>query len=501
MPISQVFGSSRFYLFAVTLAGLTANQALAAIALAPQLAANDVSLVTAEIEVGGHVLVRGEPEEPSGDTQSRQLPLSVRAKLAYDERMVPADADDEDPVVAVRYYEQAEATIKSDDGGATPTLPDEHRFMVVRGNGDRRHALTSASGPLQRRHLDLVDVLGNTVAINRILPTSAVEGEESWSQEPESIAALLGLDEVAVCEVESVVDKLSSKYVQVRMAGVVHGTIDGAATEMELRSVYLFHRNKRRITYMNLAMKENRSLGDATPGLDVVAKLKLAVKPLDSSPQLSDEVIAEAVTDKSTADTALVYEAERQGFRMLHDRQWFVTSEDRESVTLRRLDDGDLVAHCTIKRLTPKSADRQVTLKQFQKDVQFSLGDSFEHFASSAEWTNPAGYLCFRVVARGKVEEVPVEWHNYLVASESGPRASVAFTMEGPDAERLGDADRQLVDALELLESVDREANVTAATAPETNHAEDRQRKRDPWWQLFRFRRRRVLGACRRLWQ
>ena len=51
---------------------------------------------------------------------------------------------------------------------------------------------------------------------------------------------------------------------------------------------------------------------------------------------------------------------------------------------------------------------------------------------------------------RGKVEEVPVEWHYYLVAPESGPRVSVAVTIEGPMVDRLAGADRALVNGIQL---------------------------------------------------
>jgi hypothetical protein len=46
---------------------------------------------------------------------------------------------------------------------------------------------------------------------------------------------------------------------------------------------------------------------------------------------------------------------------------------------------------------------------------------------------------------------VPVEWHYYLVARESGHRISAAVTIEGPMVERISDIDRQLIQGLELF--------------------------------------------------
>jgi hypothetical protein len=118
---------------------------------------------------------------------------------------------------------------------------------------------------------------------------------------------------------------------------------------------------------------------------------------------------------------------------------------------LRRVDRGDLVAQCTLTALPPKSAGRQPSLEQFQKDVTFSLGKNFGELVSSREWQNAAGHYCYELVARGVVEEVPVEWHYYLVAPESGHRVSAAVTIEKTMVERLAGADRDLVESLELF--------------------------------------------------
>jgi len=81
------------------------------------------------------------------------------------------------------------------------------------------------------------------------------------------MAGLLTLDSVAVCEVQSVLEESNASFAKIRLAGVVNGTADGAATQQEVRGVYLFDRRLKRITRINLAVRERRSIGGATPGL------------------------------------------------------------------------------------------------------------------------------------------------------------------------------------------------------------------------------------------
>jgi hypothetical protein len=396
--------------------------------------------------------------------------MSVSAKLLYDERRL----DDHGPntpgkrrLAAVRYYEKAGATIKVDQSGVEPKLPDERRLIVVE-QADPRPVLSSPAGPLERDHLDLIDVLGNSYVVDQLLPTEPVADGDTWNSDAPVMGALLALDSVAACEVQSVLEESNDQFAKVRLAGIVHGTVDGAATEHDVRGVYLFDRKIGRITRLNLAVHEKRSIGAATPGLDGVAKLRMQVEPLASSPNLTDQVVASLSRAGQSPPKDLLYHAAKLGFRIEHDRQWFVTSQGRESITLRRVDPAGLVAQCTFTTQPPKSAGRQTSLEQFQKDIAFSLGKNFGQLVSSRQWKSQPGHHCYEVVLRGTVEEVPVEWHYYLIAQENGHRVSAAVTIEGPMVERLAGADRTLVESLQLLPRTHSPAQTAARPTDQT---------------------------------
>jgi hypothetical protein len=420
--------------------------------LLPAIEAGATSKVTVELEAGGSTLVRVEDAATGASGEEKQLPMSVSAKLQYTERRLGDGSQTNHRALplAVRHYEAAEAVIKVDQSGLEPRLPEGCRLIVVE-NGGARPVMYCPQRALTREQLDLVDTVGNSCVIEELLPSKPVADGESWPAGNAVMAALLTLDSVAVCEVQSVLEEFNASFAKVRLAGVVHGTADGAATEQEVRGVYLFDRRLRRITRLNLAVREKRTIGNATPGLDAVAKLQITIEPVDSVPQLSDAAIAAVLQEQHTAPRELVLESPPMGFRFQHDRKWFVTSKQRENITLRRVDGSVLVAQCTLTMLPPKSAGRQTTLEQFQKDIVYSLGKGFGELVSARQWQNAHGHYCFEVVARGNVDQLPVEWHYYLVARESGHRISAAVTIEGPMVERMSDIDRQLIHGLELL--------------------------------------------------
>jgi hypothetical protein len=419
--------------------------------LTPRIQPGTITRVSVELEAGGSTLVRTENIETPTAGKEQRLPMSVSAKMDYTERTTSADSPlfNGTSGIAIRHYDVAEAVIKVDQSGAEPRLPDDRRLIVVE-NAGARPGMYCPHGSLTREQLDLVDTVGNSCIIDELLPEKPVADGETWTSAPTAMAALLTLDSVAVCEVQSVLEEFNVSFAKVRLAGVVHGTADGAATEQDVRGVYLFDRRLRRITRLNLAVREQRSIGNATPGLDAVAKVQIKIEPAQSAAHLSDDALT-AIHPKQRAPRDLAYESPAMGFRIHYDRNWFITAKQRESVTLRRIDGSDLAAQCTLTMLAPKSAGRQTTLEQFQKDVVYSLGKGFGELVSTRQWQNSHSHYCYEVVARGHVDEVPVEWHYYLVAREAGHRISAAVTIEAPMVDRVAAIDRQLIQALELF--------------------------------------------------
>ena len=420
--------------------------------LSPEFQPNGLSKVSVDLEAGGSTLVRVENEATGAAGTEQRLPMSVSAKLEYMERRLGGTEQTKNinTPIAVRHYVAGEAVIKVDQSGAEPRLPDDRRLIVVE-NGGVRPNMYCPHGTLTREQLDLVDTVGNSCVIDGLLPEKPVTDGEAWPSDAAVIGALLTLDSVAVCEVQSVLEEFNASFAKVRLVGVVHGVAEGAATEHEVRGVYLFDRRLRRITRLNLAVREQRSIGGATPGLDAVARLQIKIEPAESAPQLADAAVATAIKTRHLPPRDLVLESPAMGFRIQHDRNWFVTSRQRENITLRRVDGGDLIAQCTLTMLPPKSAGRQTTLEQFQKDIVYSLGKGFGELVSSRQWQNAHGHYCYEVVARGNVDQVPVEWHYFLVARESGHRVSAAVTIEGPMVARMSDVDRQIMHGLELF--------------------------------------------------
>ena len=81
------------------------------------------------------------------------------------------------------------------------------------------------------------------------------------------------------------------------------------------------------------------------------------------------------------------------------------------------------------------------------------------------EWTTPAGHRCLGVFVDGVVNDVDVQWRYYRIAADGMPQTTISVTVEQSVLDRFADADRPLVDSLELLVPP---AKTAAAETPDT---------------------------------
>ena len=107
-----------------------------------------------------------------------------------------------------------------------------------------RNSCCSRPGPLTRNELDLVDVPGNSLLLDRLLPAKPVVVGDRWKHDDALLAMLLGLDAISASEVSSEIKDLDNDNARIELAGSVQGAIGGVSTEFELKGRYKFDRQQ-----------------------------------------------------------------------------------------------------------------------------------------------------------------------------------------------------------------------------------------------------------------
>lgn len=345
------------------------------VSMASNRAAGTIDRITASLEVAGHLQVLDK------GTELLPLKLAVLANLQYDERSLNVPVLPEAPMRSVRFYDRALAAIQVDQEETHPTLRDDRRLVAVDVR-EGKATLYSPAGPLSHDELDLVDLQANTLLLDRLLPADRVAVGAKWSHADALIAMLLGLDAVSTNRLESRLASVRDSIALVELGGDVQGAASGVSTEIKLRGKYQFDLVLKRITWFGVLIQEKRSIGHVGPGLDIVARLQIKIAPIDESPQLTEEALADLPLELSEGSTWLSYIDPQGGWQLLNDRRWFVTRDEPEAVVLRLVDRGEFIAQCNITPAPRIDPGKLSNLAKFQADIQAGLGAAFGRFAS-----------------------------------------------------------------------------------------------------------------------
>lgn len=428
----------------LTVVGLLSSVTLAAdgpVLLQSVRRAGDLSRVEISLEVGGDL-------RASDDAKAEKMPMTVAAQMAYDERLIEWSAS---PLAArsARYYDMVKATLKVDKKVGEPQLRSDRRLLGAQV-GVGTNTIYSPQGDLTRDELDLLDLPGSSLLVDRLLPDKKVAPGESWKHDDALVGALVSIDEIKQCDVRSSLTDVVGDIVRLQIGGTVRGVVGGASTEIEVKGKYQFNLAKKRITWFGLLIRENRNVGEVVQGMDVVARLQMQLSALNRSEKLGDAAVRDFPAPKPEL-TQLAHASGDGLWRLAHDRDWYVKKVEDDFAMLCLLEKGKRLAQCNITSLPTVEPGKLPTLAEFQADVKHALGEAFGQFVEARQSSNPRGYQVYRVVVAGKAGDLPIVWHYYLLGSAQGQMAAVAFAIEADSVEKLDNADRRLVEAFQFV--------------------------------------------------
>ncbi len=363
--------------------------------------------------------------------------LSPGSEASWGEKLGPA---------ALRWYEAAEMTATIDGERVSSTLRPDRRLMVVQFR-NREGILWCLQGPLTRAELDLIRQSAGVFLLDNLLPNRVVHPGEKWPMPELPLAALLGLEDVANATVEATLLEIVGDVARVEFAGKLHGAAEAVSSEIRLKGRYQFSLSKGRIIWLGVAYQEIRPPGPVAPGVDLVAKIGITLRPESDCSELQAQDLARIRTF-SKPELHLEEESPDGFWRLKYERGWHITALTERMAVLRLVDRGTFLAQCKISPANQRS--RPQSLAQFQADIREALGKQFGQFLNASELRSSAGTPIYRVEVRGYAADVPVVWIYYWIAAPSGEALVVSFTLEEVLRDRFADADKRLLDGLVL---------------------------------------------------
>ncbi|MBI1322392.1 hypothetical protein GC170_04300 [bacterium] len=368
------------------------------------------------------------------------LKVIARTKLMVQDRWrvgETAGGSTTNGLVSLRVVSAAESEIGGELRPSKTSLRAQRKRMVVDIENEAFRTVC-VDGPLTRSELEALTTPGDAASLWTLLPKTGVEQGETYRLDRIAAKSLTLYDAIAVNGLEGKIQELTEKSVKIAISGEVRGAVLGAEGVMKLRGELTFDRESGLVTFLKVDREESRRPGSVEAGLEITSRLEVRR-------QLAAEPVAELTGDLAawpgtvTPQAAVLEWFDPTGtIRLEHDRDWHVTWSDTEESVLKRVDRGGaVIAQCNVKKAPMVAPGQHQDPEQFEQDVQEALGKQFRKVFGKGELQRPEGQgYGFKLAIEGIIQELPVVWYYYLMASPQGDQfvATVTTTL----AETLG---------------------------------------------------------------
>jgi hypothetical protein len=430
--------------------------ALAILGLGPGAAAQEAVALRAAARVGESarvvVALRAEgkflEEVAQGAAENAQPPrvrkIKVETRTEFAERVLAADAEGRIERAA-RWVFQASSALNGEIRTRATAIRPEVALLVAERRGEVV-VVFSPGGPLTRSELEVVEAVGDPLALAGLLPVQPVNVGDHWRVGGDAARGLSGYDALAANALEASVESLDAAEAVLRIKGEVRGAALGGAGTIACDGTVRFNRVAGQITRLDVTRHETRKAGPVEEGLDISSTLSVERRAVATPAELGDAVVAALPTDRDPQRELLVLIAPDGRYVLQHDRDWHIYWDDSRLTVLKRLDHGEVVAQCNLNAGPKVPAGKHQDPDQFRDDVKRALGERFVRFVGVGEVDgDPAGGFRYKLAVQGRQGEVGILWDYYLIASPDGDQLLATFTHALAQGAGFGDQDLRLV--------------------------------------------------------
>lgn len=365
--------------------------------------------------------------------QPESLKVQVTTKLVVQDRWQLAESAD-GPAAGVlqahRVVETAEANVGGQVRGSASRLRKERRrFLADIQNEQVRNG--SLDGPITRPELEALTAPGDGITLWTLLPKDPVAVGDTYKMDNLAAKSLTLYDTIAVNGLEGRVETLDAERVKISLSGEVRGALLGAEGKVTFKGTLGFNRVEGLVDSLIVTRQENRRPGTVEAGLAIHSDLEVRRHVLDKpAPELAEAVRGDWPKSIENKHLQLTWAEPAGQYTLEHDRDWHVTWSDTQESVMKRVDrGGTVIAQCNLKRGPSVAAGRHQDPAQFRDDVREALGDQFRKVFGEGvlDRTQDQGYG-YKLAVEGLIQELPVVWYYYLMASPGGEQVMATVT-------------------------------------------------------------------------
>lgn len=410
----------------------------------------DLFRVRMQVDVKGNVNLARDPMIPN--SPKKLLPITGKIMLDYEERCLrPVGATLDSAIIAAeRHYHEANGTSTLNRTKNETKLRDSLDSILVRRD-QLPETIYSDDDYLTHEEVELLRTPVASCAIDSLVPSKSLRAGEKVEIPARTLASVFNLTAIAASDVQIQWVTSDVSDAKLRMRGKIDGSVAGVPTQLHVLGKLTLDLKSQVVTWAAIALHETREIGNAEPGFDVTATIRMIRKPLTQSERLPT-VAAKVDFDQAPPRDRLLMDigSDHVGVTALMDRRWRIMKDAPGEAIMRMIENDRSIAQLNLRPLPRLGEGEQWTLEAFELDVRRKLGDRFGEILQSQEAITDSGLRMLRVVATGQVQGVPIQWIMMHFSDDDQHRVVATLTMDGKSVPQLDGSDVQLAASLQL---------------------------------------------------
>ena len=414
------------------------------------------------VQTSVSVTTSGSVFTSGGKEKSQKLPIEAQAKFRFRERRLSPGGRDAASLRAVREFETAtlETTISGRE--SQQELPASNRLIVASG-AETGVWVYCPSGMLSRETMDLLELPGEPLALQALLPPNAVEVGDKWSPNAWAIQMLATVEAVQKSEMNCVLKSLKGNIATITLEGNVLGQRYGSNTDVKVAGELTYDIKSQLITAAKLTYIMKANIGTVSPGIDARVDTVVTREIVPTQGKLTDKLVEDLPVTPPRGAEMLTFDAAPWKVQLLHERRWHLFQAVLEGasqvVIFRLMENGSLICQCNVAHIPAAAPGQHASLEQFESDIKTSLGQRFKAMQPYEKIPADNGQTIYRFIAEGQntlasgkeAIEVPMQWHYYLLAAPNGQQLSFVFAIEPKLVEQLAERDLEMVKSVRFV--------------------------------------------------
>lgn len=373
---------------------------------------------------------------------TRKWALDSQAGFSFSQRRLPSKLSGPLALQALREYSKAEArTNVGKDYETKITLPHDNSLIHIRGT-DTGLSIAAANFSLSRGQYDLLQMPCDPLPCSALLPSRNVNVGEKWNNDAWVFPRLVGFEAVTNQKLSCELKSLNGQIAEIYFQGEADGAVLGSASSVEITGMLTLDTKNRMLTRLSCQMKERRSPGPVSPGLDVSVNVSWtqSIAATANVPRHLEESLFSRPLTLQTP-WRLVFS---------HNAEWHVFNQTESVIMLRQIRNGALISQCNISAGVLMPPGQYTPDADFRSDVETAIFPRSGHVTSEETVRDDKQWRMRHVRASGRVSDVEIIWDYYLCAAASGEQFSLMFSHSATDNELFGDESTQLLNSLSL---------------------------------------------------